>query len=130
MDQAYEAVAAMFEANRRCSPENRLRQFIHVYLHQMLDDRRSGRIVSLESARLDAFLGNHRKQTLDKFAALAATIPQADAGLFDADIRAWSLMFAGGINETVVDAVLARKRPSVDVLSGRIAALYVRTLNP
>ena len=130
MDGAYEAVAAMFEQTRDASPEDRLRRFIHVYLHQMLDDPRSGRIVSIESSRLDLFLGNHRKQTLNKFAALAAAVPQADADLFNADIRVWSLMFAGGINETVVDAVLARKRGDIDGLSRKIADLYIRTLKP
>ena len=105
-----------------------LERGIRTYLHEMLDNPCSGRIASIESSRLDPLLGRHRNKMLEKFAKLVATVVQADAATFDGDIRVWSLMFAGGLNEVVVSAVLSKQKPDIDALASSIAEICTRTL--
>ena len=105
-----------------------LERGIRTYLHEMLDNPCSGRIASIESARLDPLLGRYRNKMLKKFARLVATVVQADAATFDGDIRVWSLMFAGGLNEVVVSAVLSKPKPDIDALASSIAEICTRTL--
>ena len=105
-----------------------LERGIRTYLHEMLDNPCSGRIASIESSRLDPLLGRHRNKMLKKFAKLVATVVQADAATFDGDIRVWSLMFAGGLNEVVVSAVLSKQKPDIDALASSIAEICTRTL--
>ena len=105
-----------------------LERGIRTYLHEMLDNPFSGRIASIESSRLDSLLGRHRNRMLKKFAKLVATVVQADTATFDGDIRVWSLMLAGGLNEVVVNAVLSKQKPDIDALASSIAEICTRTL--
>ena len=105
-----------------------LERGIRTYLHEMLDNPCSGRIASIESSRLDPLLGRHRNKMLEKFAKLVATVVQSDGATFDGDIRVWSLMFAGGLNEVVVSAVLSKQKPDIDALASSIAEICTRTL--
>lgn len=127
--QAYTAVEDAMAANANSAASERLTLCIQTYLHQMLEDPRRGRIVSIESSRLDQLLGTYRNQALNKFANLIASIPASLKDGFDGDIRIWSLLLAGGMNETVIDCVLAEVAPDIETLSLEISKIYLRTLN-
>ena len=125
---AYEAFAQSLLPSGDETAGVLLERGIGTYLQQMLNNTRSGRIVSIESSRLDSFLGGHRNKTLKKFARLVASVPPQDASAFDGDVRTWSLMLAGGLNEVVIDAVLAKRKPDIAALTASIARIYARTL--
>lgn len=127
--EAYIAVEHAMAIHVDNTASERLTLFVQTYLHQMLEDRRCGRIVSIESSRLDQLLGTYRNQALNKFADLIATIPAPLTDEFNGNIRVWSLLLAGGLNETVIDCVLAENAPNIEALSFEISRIYLRTLN-
>jgi AcrR family transcriptional regulator len=127
--QAYTAVEDAMAPQANSAASERLTLCIQTYLLQMLEDPRRGRIVSIESSRLDQLLGTYRNQALNKFADLIATIPTSLEDDFDGNVRVWSLLLAGGMNEAVIDCVLAKDAPDIEALSFEISKLYLRTLN-
>lgn len=87
------------------SPQNLLHKGISCYLHQMLDDPRCGRIISIESAHLDQFPGLERHEVLKSFSKISAARIQRVHSLSNERAAIWSLMLSGAINELVVNAV-------------------------
>lgn len=128
IDRAYGALEMAVSNDPSQSPAQLLKLGIKTYLHQMLDDPRSGRIVSIESGRLDLFMGGHRNETLNKFAALNRRIILQDADLDPEAASVWSIMLAGAINEIVITALLADDPPDIDHLASIAAHIWSNSL--
>ena len=123
--RAFQAVQVAMMAPRRDTTADPLTAAISAYLHEMLDDKRSGRIISIESARLDLALGTHRHDTLNRFASLARAYLDSSA-LNDEARTVWSIMFAGAINELVIHAVLSEAEPDIDTLAVTASQIWRR----
>lgn len=93
----------------------------------MLDDTRRGRILSIESSRLDHFLGDHRNRTLKKFAQLSASFLRTTSDK-EWDSRTWSLIVAGGINELIIDALVSAEPVDVGVIAQQASQILNSTL--
>lgn len=128
MDRAYEAIVVALRNGDSSNSVHALETGISAYLHQMLDDPRSGRIVSIESARLDSFLGSHRNDTLNRFAELTTHLLGDDVDLDPASKSIWSVMLAGALNELVITAVIADDPPDIDQLTRISTVIWARSL--
>ncbi|MEM9573333.1 MAG: TetR/AcrR family transcriptional regulator [Pseudomonadota bacterium] len=116
VEQAYDAVDTVLSTNSA----NLLEAAVSAYLHCMLDDPKSGRIVSIESGRLDIELGPLRSDTLQRFSRLSETYLEGSNIPANAK-QTWSIMFAGAINEIVVNELISETRTDPDALA-RVAA--------
>jgi len=123
--RAFQAVQVAMMAPRSDTTADLLAAAISAYLHEMLDDKRSGRIVSIESARLDLALGTHRHDTLNRFASLARAYLDSSTLSYEAR-NVWSIMFAGAINELVIHAVLSKGEPDIDTLAATASQIWRR----
>ena len=130
VDEAFDAVSSALQSSCDQTPKALLSAGIRAYFHQMLEDRRSGRIVSIESARLDLFLGSHRNDTLHRFADLSTRLAKDGSDLDESSMTIWSTMLAGALNELVIAAVIADEAPNIDRLSKSSTAIWIKSLGP
>ena len=128
VERAYAAVERALEASVGAPPIVLLSEGLRAYLHAMLDDPRCGRIVSVEVAALNPVMGMHRNRTLKRFAALAVTFLPMDARRSVGDARVWSIALSGGVNEVVVNSLLAPEDWEVEVVAADLAKIWARTL--
>jgi len=128
VDRAFDAVSSALQSSSDEKPKALLSSGIGAYFHQMLDDRRSGRIVSIESARLDLFLGSHRNDTLKRFADLTARLAKDGSGLDESSRVIWSTMLAGALNELVIAAVIADEATDIEQLAKTSTEIWIRSL--
>ncbi len=127
MDDAFGRISSSINSVEGRSIDDVLNVAIPAYLHEMLDDPRSGRIVSIESARLDVELGSHRNDTLKRFAGLAAD-QLGGSEMDDLTKSVWSLMLAGALKEIVVNAVISEEPVDVEQLAQTAAEIWRRSL--
>ena len=128
VDEAFIAVMSALQNSDIQTPQALLSTGIRTYFHRMLDDRRSGRIVSIESARLDLFLGSHRNDTLKRFADLTNRLVKGKTKLDEGSMVIWSTMLAGALNELVIAAVIADGEPNVEQLAKSSSDIWIRSL--
>lgn len=128
VDKAFSAVRSALQTSHAQTTSAMLSTGIGMYFHQMLDDRRSGRIVSIESARLDVFLGSHRNDTLKRFADLTNRLVKGKTQLDESSMVIWSTMLAGALNELVIAAVIAEDEPNVEQLAKSSTEIWIRSL--
>jgi AcrR family transcriptional regulator len=128
MDTAYAAMERSLSASASRPPAERLGACIRVYLRAMLEDRRCGRIVSIESGALGREMDAHRNATLKRFVALLVTALPAPVLEAIPNVRVWSLMLGGAVNEVVIDCLVARRTHDVATLADELTTIWNRTL--
>lgn len=126
--RAYAAVERALEASAQHTPGERLRACVLAYLDAMLVDSRCGWLVSIESGALDRAMDVHRNRTMKRFAALITEALPPDTRRAIGDVRLWSLMLGGAINEVVVDRLLSPDGRSIEALADELSAIWQRTL--
>lgn len=128
MDAAYAGMERSLSETASRPPAERLSACIRVYLRAMLEDRRRGRVVSIESGAIGREMDAHRNATLKRFAALLVTAVPAPVRDAIGNVRVWSLMLGGAINEVVIDCLVTRRTHDVETLADELTTIWNRTL--
>jgi len=127
MDDTFEALTEALSEKTDESDARKLETGISAYLHRMLDDERNGRIVSIESGRLDAYLGTHRNDTLKRFASLA-DMHLIEQSMDPTAKSVWSTMLAGALNEIIIAALVSDTQPDIDKLASIATRIWQSSL--
>ncbi|MDA8341492.1 MAG: TetR/AcrR family transcriptional regulator [Actinomycetota bacterium] len=111
--------------------EARVRSGVDAFVHAFLDDPRRARIMCLETIGVSRELEGHRRGAIHAFAAIL----ESDAHSFvdvestrREDVTLTTRALVGGINEIVVDWILADDPPPLDVVSRVTANMFLAVI--